>query len=80
MHPLAQVLECVQLGNCRLERRASLRGLLVVGGLGQRRLGIAFRRMVSVLDDVDTIGDPENILLVVKEGRAVGNRGGFSVG
>lgn len=34
VHPLAQVLECVQLGNCRLERRASLRGLLVVGGLG----------------------------------------------
>ena len=32
------------------------------------------------LDDVDTIGDPENIVLVVKDGRAVGNRGGFSVG
>jgi imidazolonepropionase-like amidohydrolase len=29
------------------------------------------------LDDIDVIGDPANILLVVKDGRAVGNRGGF---
>ena len=31
------------------------------------------------LDDIDSIGQPANILLVVKEGRAVSNRGGFGV-
>jgi imidazolonepropionase-like amidohydrolase len=29
------------------------------------------------LGDIDTVGDPTNILLVVKDGRPVGNRGGF---
>lgn len=32
------------------------------------------------VDDIDSLGDPENILLVVKEGKAVGNRGGFAIG
>lgn len=32
------------------------------------------------LDDIDSVGDPANILLVVKNGRTVGNRGGFAVG
>ncbi|MCA4727286.1 metal-dependent hydrolase family protein [Mycolicibacterium fortuitum] len=31
------------------------------------------------LDDIDALGDPKNILMVVKDGRAVGNRGGFTV-
>jgi len=31
------------------------------------------------LDDIDSVGDPANILLVVKDGRAVGNRGGFEL-
>lgn len=31
------------------------------------------------LDDIDAVGDPANILLVVKDGRIVGNRGGFAV-
>ncbi|WP_018599610.1 amidohydrolase family protein [Mycobacterium sp. 155] len=31
------------------------------------------------LDDIDIVGDPANILLVVKDGRTVGNRGGFAV-
>ncbi|WP_046300905.1 amidohydrolase family protein [Mycobacterium sp. UM_Kg27] len=29
------------------------------------------------LDDIDSVGNPDNILLVVKDGRTVGNRGGF---
>ncbi|MDH6195132.1 imidazolonepropionase-like amidohydrolase [Mycobacterium frederiksbergense] len=32
------------------------------------------------LDDVDTLGDPANILLVTKDGRTVGNRGEFAIG
>ena len=28
---------------------------------------------------IDTVGDPASILLVVEEGRTVGNRGGFTV-
>lgn len=31
------------------------------------------------LDDIDAVGDPDNILLVLKEGKPVGNRGGFAV-
>jgi imidazolonepropionase-like amidohydrolase len=31
------------------------------------------------LTDIDRLGDPANILLVVKDGRTVGNRGGFAV-
>ena len=31
------------------------------------------------LDDIDSVGDPANILLVVKNGRTVGNRGGFAI-
>ncbi len=31
------------------------------------------------LDDIDSVGDAANILLVVKNGRTVGNRGGFAV-
>lgn len=31
------------------------------------------------LDDIESVGDPANILLVVKDGRTVGNRGGFAV-
>ena len=31
------------------------------------------------LNDIDSIGRPENILLVIKGGRAAGNRGGFTV-
>lgn len=31
------------------------------------------------LDDIDSVGEPDNILLVVKDGRTVGNRGGFAV-
>jgi len=30
------------------------------------------------LDDIDSVGDPDNILLVIKGGRTVGNRGGFT--
>ncbi len=32
------------------------------------------------LNDIDSVGDPANILLVVKEGKAMGNRGGFAIG
>jgi imidazolonepropionase-like amidohydrolase len=32
------------------------------------------------LSDIDSVGDPANILLVVKEGKAMGNRGGFAIG
>ena len=31
------------------------------------------------LADIDRLGDPANILLVVKDGRTVGNRGGFAI-
>lgn len=31
------------------------------------------------LSDVDGLGTPENILMVVKDGVAVGNRGGFTI-
>ncbi|MGB3483523.1 MAG: amidohydrolase family protein [Mycobacterium sp.] len=31
------------------------------------------------LADIDSVGDPENILLVIKGGHAAGNRGGFTV-
>mgnify|MGYP002141953645 CR=1 FL=1 len=31
------------------------------------------------MSDIDGLGTPENILLVVKDGVAVGNRGGFAV-
>lgn len=31
------------------------------------------------LDDIDSLGDAANILLVMKEGKAVGNRGGFAL-
>ncbi|CAN5547180.1 hypothetical protein BH10ACT9_BH10ACT9_20090 [soil metagenome] len=31
------------------------------------------------LDDIDSVGDPDNILLVIKDGRPVGNRGNFVV-
>lgn len=31
------------------------------------------------LADIDSVGDPANILLVVKDGRTVGNRGGFAI-
>ena len=31
------------------------------------------------LDDVGSVGNPDNILLVVKDGRTVGNRGGFAI-
>ena len=31
------------------------------------------------LADIDTLGDPANILLVVKEGATVSNRGDFAV-
>ena len=61
----------------------ALRGLQVLreADAEQALLGALGRqRARNPLDDVDTIGDPENILLVVKEGRAVGNRGGFPVG
>lgn len=30
------------------------------------------------LDDVDSLGDPDNILLVIKDGHTEGNRGGFN--
>ncbi|ORW07664.1 metal-dependent hydrolase family protein [Mycolicibacter longobardus] len=30
------------------------------------------------LDDIDSVGDPDNILMVIKDGRTVGNRGGFA--
>lgn len=32
------------------------------------------------VDDIDSLGDPANVLLVVKEGKTVGNRGGFAIG
>lgn len=31
------------------------------------------------VDDIDSLGDPANVLLVVKEGKTVGNRGGFAI-
>jgi imidazolonepropionase-like amidohydrolase len=31
------------------------------------------------LDDIKSLGDPANVLLVVKEGKTVGNRGGFAI-
>lgn len=31
------------------------------------------------LADIDSVGDPANILLVVKDGKKVGNRGGFAI-
>jgi imidazolonepropionase-like amidohydrolase len=31
------------------------------------------------LDDIDSVGVPDNILLVIKDGRVAGNRGGYTV-
>lgn len=31
------------------------------------------------LADIDSVGNPDNIVLVIKDGRAVGNRGGYQV-
>lgn len=32
------------------------------------------------LDDIDLVGNPDNIVMVIKDGRTVGNRGGFATG
>lgn len=55
----------------------------VAGELGSIEAGKTADLVVvrgDPLSDIDILGNPDNILLVVKDGRAVGNRGGFPVG
>ena len=54
--------------------------------LGDKELSIETGKLADAvvvhgdpLSDIDGLGTPENILLVVKDGVAVGNRGGFAV-